>query len=164
MTEYLDVVDEDDRVIGRDTRKNVHANHQIHRGVHVFVVNSRGELLLQRRSKSRSYYPGYWDASVGGQVLSGETYERAAHRELAEELGLEGEIEAIGKYDAYSERQREKRMLFSHASDGPFNPSASEVEELAFVSVEEVGGKMAAEPFTEGFQRSFALWRGFPLV
>src|SRR3989338_5690823 len=113
MEEYLDIVDINDIVIGRDTRKNVHDNYQIHRGVHVFVVNSLGEILLQKRSMEVTDYKGYWDSSVGCQVRSGETYLQAAERETPEELSFNPtDLEEICKYNAYSTRQKEKRTLY----------------------------------------------------
>ncbi len=70
--EYMDIVNEADEIIGRDTRERVHARHEIHRGVHVFVVNAAGELLLQRRAETTRDYPGYWDASAGAGRLRGD--------------------------------------------------------------------------------------------
>jgi isopentenyl-diphosphate delta-isomerase type 1 len=157
--EYMDIVNEADEVIGRDTRANVHARHEIHRGVHVFVFNARGELLLQLRSATKASYPGHWDASVGGQVAAGETYLAAARRELAEELGCRADtLELVGRYNSYSARQREKRALFIHRYDGSLHPAADEIEEIRFVAPSAVPTAMRDAPFTEGFRRSFALW------
>jgi isopentenyl-diphosphate delta-isomerase type 1 len=157
--EYMDIVNEADEVVGRDTRANVHARHEIHRGVHVFVVNARGELLLQRRSATKASYPGYWDASVGGQVAAGETYLTAALRELVEELGCHADtLELVGKYNAYSVRQREKRTLFVHRYDGCLHPAADEIDAIRFVAPSDIPAAMRDAPFTEGFRRSFALW------
>lgn len=156
--EYMDIVNEADEVIGRDTRERVHARHEIHRGVHVFVVNAAGELLLQRRAETTGDYPGYWDASAGGQVASGETYEEAAVRELDEELGCaDGGTRLIGKYDSFSSRQREKRALFVHESEGPFR-LPSQVAEVRFAAPADVLSMLESKPFTEGFRRSFSLW------
>lgn len=69
--EIFDVVDEADRVVGRATRAVVHRDGLRHRAAHVFLLNSRGELFLQRRS-----------------LDAGESYVEAARRELAEELGV----------------------------------------------------------------------------
>jgi isopentenyl-diphosphate delta-isomerase type 1 len=157
--EYMDIVNEADEVVGRDTRANVHARHEIHRGVHVFILNPRGELLLQCRSATRATYPGYWDASVGGQVATGETYLAAARRELMEELGCHADtLDLVGKYNSYSTRQREKRALFLHRYDGSVHPAADEIDALRFVAPSDVPAAMRDAPFTEGFRRSFALW------
>jgi isopentenyldiphosphate isomerase len=159
MTEYMDIVNELDEVIGRDTRASIHARHDIHRGVHVFVVNGAGDLLLQLRAANRSYYPGHWDASVGGQVAAGESYEDAAARELEEELGCPpGPIHLVANYDSFSTRQREKRALFTHECEGPFSVSAEEIDEVRFVAPSRVSQLMKLEPFTEGFRKSFSLW------
>lgn len=158
MPEYLDIVDEQDKVKGKDTRENVHALYEIHRGVHVFVVNSKGEILLQKRSKNKDYYPGFYDASVGAQVLSGESYEEAAIRETREELGFVPRMmEKISNYNSYSDRQREKRTLFICYHEGPFEFDKTELESVNWYTpaklVEEIRkGKMK---FTEGFKISF---------
>ena len=55
--EFFDVVDERDRVIGRAPRSEVHARGWLHRAVHIFVFNSRGELLVQRRSAAMDMFP-----------------------------------------------------------------------------------------------------------
>jgi isopentenyldiphosphate isomerase len=156
--EYLDIVDDRDRVVGRDTRQNVHANHEIHRGVHVFIVSSDRRILIQRRSPTKSDYPGYLDVSVGAQVSAGESYDGAARRELNEELGCgHDSVTEIAAYDGFSSRQREKRRIFVHHCDGPFRPSPEEVADIGFYTVEQISAMMATERFTEGFRRSFAI-------
>ena len=156
MEEYLDIVDENDLVIGRDTRDNVHNNFQIHRGVHVFVINSKGEILLQKRSATKSDRPGYFDASVGAQVASGESYEEAAVRETNEELGfVPGNLVKICDYKSYSTRQRENRRLFTCIHDGPFNFDPVELESVQFLSSSEIQDMIeSAKPFTDGFKIS----------
>lgn len=55
--------------------------------VHVWVLNSKGELLIQKRSDTRMRNPGKW-AFTGGGVDTGETSLQGAMRELKEELGI----------------------------------------------------------------------------
>lgn len=158
MTEFLDIVDEEDSVIGKDTRENIHARHEIHRGVHVLVINSKGEVLLQKRSEKKDYYPGYYDSSVGAQVLSGESYEQAAKRETKEELGFTPKrLVKICDYNSYSKRQREKRRLFVCFSDGPFEIDKNEVELVDWFSPERISREIEKWEikFTEGFTISF---------
>ena len=88
--ERWDVYDLDRRPTGRTmTRGEKHSTDQCQLVVHVCLFNRKGELLIQRRSMAKKGYPGYWDVSVGGGVLAGETAREAAVRETREELGIE---------------------------------------------------------------------------
>ena len=88
--ERWDVYDLDRRPTGRTmTRGEKHSTNQCQLVVHVCLFNRKGELLIQRRSMAKKGYPGYWDVSVGGGVLAGETAREAAVRETREELGIE---------------------------------------------------------------------------
>jgi isopentenyl-diphosphate Delta-isomerase len=159
LPEYMDIVNEKDEVVGKDTRKNIHDTHQIHRGVHVVICNSKGEVLIQKRSSGKDYYPGYYDISVGAQVASGESYEECAHRELAEELGCSSAILVpIAYYDAFSPRQREKRKVFLFRHDGPFLIDPGEVEEVEFVPLRNLSGALQERHFTEGCKKSLCLF------
>ena len=61
-----------------------------HRSVAIIVTSSDGRLLVHRRADHKDVFPGLWDLAAGGVVAPGETYELAAERELAEELGIDG--------------------------------------------------------------------------
>ena len=68
-TEIFDIVDENDRVIGQAPRSECHGNPAlVHRVAHVLVFNSRGELLLQKRSQAKDIQPGKWDTILGAYV------------------------------------------------------------------------------------------------
>ncbi len=84
--EILDVVDENDVVIDRRTRGEIHRLGLKHRAVHVLVFNSAGHLFIQKRSMNKDECPGKWDCSAAGHVDSGEQYHEWAVRELHEEL------------------------------------------------------------------------------
>ncbi|MFA6775789.1 MAG: NUDIX domain-containing protein [Sphaerochaetaceae bacterium] len=62
---------------------------EYHRVAHVCVFNSKGGLLIQKRTDTKEVWPGMWDLSAGGSVLAGEDSLTAAKRETHEELGLE---------------------------------------------------------------------------
>ena len=87
VADIFDIVDGDDRVIGRAPRREVHARRLNHRATHILVHDEAGRVFLQRRSLAKDTFPGCWDSSCSGHVDSGETYEIAARRELGEELG-----------------------------------------------------------------------------
>ena len=88
--EILDVVDEQDRVIGQKPRSELYAAGQKNfRVVNAFIEDSRGLILIPRRSQERKMFPGALDTSVGGHVLAGEDYLDALIRETREECGLD---------------------------------------------------------------------------
>jgi len=74
--EFLDLVDEDDNVIGQKKRSEVYAEHFSNfRVVNAFVINSKGEILIPRRTADKRIFPLCLDMSMGGHVESGESYE-----------------------------------------------------------------------------------------
>lgn len=90
--ELLDLVDPDDRVIGQLPRSEVYRRGLSNfRAVNAFLRNGRGQLWIPLRSASKRLFPLSLDASVGGHVASGESYETAFRRELWEELNLDFE-------------------------------------------------------------------------
>lgn len=89
MEERLDIFNPDGEKTGESqTYADVHLRGLLHRTVHVWLMNSRKEFLLQKRSKDKRAYPDYWDVSAAGHIASGETSLRAAQRETQEELGV----------------------------------------------------------------------------
>lgn len=56
--------------------------------IHVCIFNDKSELLIQQRQSFKKGWPNLWDLSVGGAVMSGETSQQAAEREVREELGI----------------------------------------------------------------------------
>lgn len=88
--ELLDIVDKNDTVIGQKHRSAVYAeNLSNFRVVNAFIQNDKGELWIPRRSKNKRLWPLYLDASMGGHVAAGETYEEAFKRETMEELRID---------------------------------------------------------------------------
>ena len=92
MIEYLDIVDENDNLTGIIKEKQqAHIDGDYHRTAHIWLINEKKELLLQRRSPQKSSFPDYWDISAAGHIRSGETVIQGAIRELKEELGVDSQ-------------------------------------------------------------------------
>lgn len=90
--ELFDVVDENGSMQGYTiSKKDAHAEGVWHQTVDVWIYNTEGEVLLQKRSMSKESYPGLLDISAAGHVSVGETRIQAALRELEEELGIKAE-------------------------------------------------------------------------
>ena len=87
--EYIDIIDEEGNKLGtKKTKKEVHEQGLWHRSVHIWVVNSKGEVLIQKRSPLMDNHPNEWDVSTAGHVSAGEDDITSAMRETEEEIGL----------------------------------------------------------------------------
>ena len=84
----IDVVDENDAIVGSAQLRACLEQGLLHRAVAVLILRGGGKVLLQQRSKRDPWHPGLWTVSCTGHVRKGESYGHAARRELREELGL----------------------------------------------------------------------------
>ena len=97
--EVFDVVDQRDRVVGREFRQEIHRRGLLHRAIHIFWIRADGRLCLQRRSYAKDNCPGLLSSSCAGHVDAGEDYPGAAVRELREELGVDVPVAALREID-----------------------------------------------------------------
>lgn len=90
MEEYFDVLSEIGEYTNQiETREVCHKKGLWHKAVALFIINSKGQVLLQKRSSLKKLWPNTWDITAGGHVLAGEFGFQAIKRELKEELGIE---------------------------------------------------------------------------
>ena len=87
--EMIDVLDEKGNYVKSLSRSYVHQNGLWHKSVHIWVLNTNGELLLQKRSKNKKFFPGVWDCAFAGHIEAGETSIETVVREGKEELGID---------------------------------------------------------------------------
>jgi 16S rRNA (adenine1518-N6/adenine1519-N6)-dimethyltransferase len=151
--EHFDVVDDNDKVISLKPRAEVHAKNLLHRAVHILVFNKHGELLLQKRSAWKDREPSKWDSSAAGHLEPGETYEAAAVRETAEELGIRPPLTRLGKIRACSNTGQEFVEVFTAKHEGPFTLPPAEIEDALFLSPAIIEVWLATRPrdFAPGF-------------
>ena len=149
--EYLDIVNEEDEVIGKETRKKVHEIGLWHRGVHVFLFNEQGEMLIQKRSADRTSSPSLLDCSISEHVQAGESYLDAAMRGLKEELGIEGiegiELKKLVKFSMnYGINDNEISVIYEGKIGTniiKFDPvEIEEIEEIFYLSMNEIKEKI----------------------
>lgn len=153
--ERIDVLSVDGKKTGRiESRETIHSEGLWHGTVHVWIVTSRHDILLQKRAKGKQTHPGLWDMACAGHISSGETSLEAALKEVSEELGIElspGELTFL--FTEKSERihhqgryiDREFHDIYLVRKDIPlssFSLQASEVEALRYMSLHEFSLKV----------------------
>ena len=96
--ELWDIMNENGQITGKTAvRGRTMLRHgEYHLVVHIWVLSSDGNFLIQRRSEKRKLMPGEW-AATGGAAIAGEDSYTAARRELYEELGIEGDQNSLKK-------------------------------------------------------------------
>jgi len=146
--ELVDIVDEHDRVIATVTRAEMRRRRLRHRCTFVVVRTSDGGVLVHRRSEDKDLWPGAWDLAAGGVVTSGEDWEPAARRELAEEVGITGvELEPIGSGAYNDDHVDEVARMWTVTWDGPVSFDDGEVVEAHVVTLDELRTRLDRDPF-----------------
>ena len=160
MEELFDVYNPNGSWRGLYPRSECHGNPElIHKSVHVVVLDSSGEkILLQKRSLNKDIQPGKWDTAVGGHVAAGESVEAAARRELFEELGITGEPEFFFNSTIKNSVESELVTVFKLVSDGPFDFSKEEIDEVRFFDLADFAdpANRLRDDFTPNLQKELA--------
>lgn len=93
--DYVILVDEYDNQTGIMEKMEAHRKALLHRAISVFVVNSKGEWLLQKRASGKYHSNGLWTNTCCSHPFPEETNIEAANRRLMEEMGLSTELREI---------------------------------------------------------------------
>ena len=154
--EYFDVVDAAGRPTGEAvSRAEAHARGTRHRTAHIWltrVQDGRTEVLLQKRSRDKDSFPGWYDTSAAGHIQAGEEPLPSALRELREELGIPARPEQLvyaGRFRIRYEKEfhgrpfRDNEVAFVYVYRGPVDAGAlklqaKEVERVDWFDLEAV--------------------------
>jgi isopentenyldiphosphate isomerase len=146
--EIVDLVDEEDRVVGQAPRREVRTRNLLHREVAAIVRNRVGDIYVHRRTVTKDVFPDMYDMFVAGVVTSGESYEEAIRRELAEELGVQGVEPAL----LFKSRYRDPDInwwtcCYEVVWDGPVRHQEEEIAWGRFMPEGELTAKLDELPF-----------------
>lgn len=145
------LVDEKDNVIGTEEKMKTHQEGKLHRAFSIFVFNSKGELLLQKRAKSKYHSGGLWTNTCCSHPRPEEHIEKAVHRRLKEEMGFDCELKEIF---SFTYKAKLDNNLFEHEYDHVFignfdgepNPNPEEVDDWKWVDLEELKKDIRENP------------------
>ena len=139
-SEQVAIVDGSDKIIRPASRREMRDGGLLHRVTYILVFNSVGQLLVQTRTKTKDWYPGIYDFAAGGVLQYDESYDLSARRELAEELGVNAELQYQFKM-YFEDHAREPvtrswGQVYSCVCDGPFALQPEEVDAAEFMDVD----------------------------
>ena len=139
--EYVILVNNNDQRLGAMEKMEAHEKGVLHRAFSVFVFNSEGKMLLQKRALEKYHSPGLWTNTACSHPRTGEKSMDAAHRRLVEEMGFDCEIEEVFSF-VYKSSVRgglidhEFDHVFFGTSDTLPVPNPDEVVDYKYVDVE----------------------------
>ncbi|GAA3378395.1 isopentenyl-diphosphate Delta-isomerase [Streptomyces sannanensis] len=155
----LELVDESGNTIGTAEKLSAHqAPGLLHRAFSVFLFDTSGRLLLQRRALGKYHSPGVWSNTCCGHPYPGEAPFTAAARRTHEELGISPALLAAAGTVRYNHPdpasglvEQEYNHLFVGLVQASVRPDPEEVDDTAFVTPEELAARHAEVPFSAWF-------------
>ena len=139
--ELLDLVNENDEVIGTVLRSAAHKNNAlIHREAWVYIFNDNKQVLLQQRGLNKKIFPGVWVETASGHIDAGDSPESSAHRELSEEMNLKTDLVYFDKFFL----KRDIEAAFIYIYYGIYNDSKAisfdknEVNDVKWIDLDSI--------------------------
>lgn len=141
--ERVILVDKNDKEVGVEEKIKAHKEGKLHRAFSIFIFNSKGELLLQKRAKSKYHSGGLWTNTCCSHPKSGEPIEETVHGRLKEEMGFDCDLKEIFSF-SYKVKfdnslfENEYDHVFIGNFDGKPNPDPEEVDDWKWIDIKEL--------------------------
>jgi isopentenyl-diphosphate Delta-isomerase len=150
--EKIILVDENDNQVGTCEKIEGHKNGgKLHRAFSVFIFNSKGEMLLQKRGNDKYHFGGLWTNTCCSHPRDGETTEQAAHRRLSEEMGFDCPIKEIFAFiykatfsNGLTEWEYDHVFIGTH--DGEIKPNPNEADGFVWMTIDDLKKDIIENP------------------
>jgi isopentenyl-diphosphate delta-isomerase len=151
MIEEVILVNEQDEVVGTGEKMWAHLEGRLHRAFSVFVFDSGGRLLLQKRAPGKYHSADLWSNTCCSHPRPGEPTLEAAHRRLREEMGFDCELRKLFEFVYVAELENnlceyEYDHVFVGFYDGEPSPDASEVSDWRRVELASLASQIDLRP------------------
>ncbi len=160
------LVNEQDEPVGTMDKMEAHHEGALHRAFSVFILNEKGEMLLQQRAADKYHSGGLWSNTCCSHPYPNEDTQTAAHRRLEEELGFDTELEPmfILRYksdvgNGLIENEYDHIFIGTHSAQPAIN--TAEVMACKFSAMVEIENWLTERPedFTAWFRLAFPLFQ-----
>lgn len=162
MLNQVILVDEKDQEIGQMEKLEAHEKGLLHRAFSIFIFNSLGEILLQKRAKDKYHSGGLWSNTCCSHPKPAESNQAAATRRLREEMGMSTELLPTFSFIYKSEldkglTEHELDHVFVGFTDDIPNLNPEEAEDYCYISPKllRIGIKNHPEEYTEWLKICF---------
>lgn len=137
------LVNEYDQEIGQMEKMEAHEKGLLHRAFSVFIFNSEGEMLLQKRALHKYHSPGLWTNSCCSHPYPNEKVYDAANRRLSEEMGMSTDLNFAFSFQYKAEFdngliEHEYDHVFIGKTDQTPKLNPEEVAEFKYISIDEL--------------------------
>ncbi|MGB0837092.1 MAG: isopentenyl-diphosphate Delta-isomerase [Flavobacteriaceae bacterium] len=162
MEEQVILVNEKDEQIGLMPKMEAHEKAVLHRAFSVFVLNDKGELMLQQRAAHKYHSPLLWTNTCCSHQRDGESNLKAGKRRLQEEMGFECELKELfsfiykAPFDNGLTEHELDHVMIGHSNEEPkINPE--EVQAYKWMQLSKVKEDITTHPenYTEWFKIIF---------
>ncbi|MBT7458774.1 MAG: isopentenyl-diphosphate Delta-isomerase [Flavobacteriaceae bacterium] len=157
MEEQVVLVDEKDNPIGLMPKMEAHERAVLHRAFSVFILNGKGELMLQQRANNKYHSPGLWTNTCCSHQRDGESNIDAGQRRLHEEMGFTTELTELTSFiykasfdNGLTEHEFDHIMLGRYEDNPVINPD--EVAAWKWMPLAEVKKDVEANP------KNYTVW------
>jgi len=149
--EFVILVDSNDNETGRMEKMEVHQKALLHRAISVFICNSKGEWLLQRRAFNKYHSNGLWSNACCSHPLPGETNDGAANRRLMQEMTLQTKLEEIFQFTYFAKldnglTEHELDHVFLGITDDKPEINTNEVVECKYINYSDLKKDIELSP------------------
>ena len=151
MEEQVILVDKHDNPIGLMPKMEAHEKGVLHRAFSVFILNYKGELMLQQRALHKYHSPGLWTNTCCSHQRNGESNIAAGQRRLREEMGFVAELREVTSFiykapfdNGLTEHELDHIMIGQYNDEPNINPE--EVADWKWMSVDAVRDDINIHP------------------
>ena len=151
IRENVIVLDDKNVEIGIEDKLIAHYRGIRHRAFSIFVLDSSGRTLIQKRASSKYHSADLWSNTCCSHPSPGEQIEHAAHRKLQQEMGFDCELAELFNFSYAADLghglfENEHDHVFVGRFDGSPSPNPEEVQEWNWVALDKLRDDVKSDP------------------